>query len=454
MKHQFLSLLVLTFALAGCKQAEVSNNELLGPVSQVRHVAWSKNTNIYEVNVRQYTPEGTFNAFKAHLPRLKEMGVDILWLMPVNPIGVKNRKGSLGSYYAVKSYVEVNPEFGNLEDFKNLVKEAHKLGMHIIIDWVANHTAWDHPWVIEHPNWYDKDSTGQIYSPFGWSDVVKLDYENQDLRKAMIESLSFWINEADIDGFRCDVAGEVPTDFWDEARTSLDRIKPVFMLAESEKPELLINAFDMDYAWKLLSIDNKIAKGKANAIDLENYFAHLDSTFPVGAYKMNFITNHDENSWNGTAQTNYGEGLKTFAVFTATIPGMPLIYSGQEADYNHALLFFEKDPIVWGNYRMAGFYKTLLALKHRNPALWNGLDGGSFRRLHSSNDTAVFAFIRENGKKKVFVMMNFTGKPQQITLSCKGFYGKYTDVFSGSEMKLPKKLDRELKPWEYLVFEK
>jgi glycosidase len=432
----------------------VINNKLLGPVSQVRHVAWTKNTNIYEVNVRQYTPEGTFNAFKMHLPRLKEMGVDILWLMPINPIGEKNRKGSLGSYYSVKNYVEVNPEFGNLEDFKNLVKEAHNLGMYVIIDWVANHTAWDNPWITEHPDWYDKDSAGRIYSPFGWSDVAKLDYEKQDLRKAMIESLSFWIRETDIDGFRCDVAGEVPTDFWDSARKSLDQIKPVFMLAEAEKNGLLINAFDMEYAWKLLSIDNKIAKGKMNSNDLEKYFAHLDSTFPIGAFKMNFITNHDENSWNGTAQKNYDEGLKAFAVLTATIPGMPLIYSGQEADYNHALLFFEKDPIVWGDYPIAGFYKTLLALKHRNPALWNGHEGGTFRRVHSTNDTAVFAFIREKQGKKVFVMLNFTDQAQQIKLSCTGFSGKYTDVFSGSEMKLPKKFERELKPWEYLVLEK
>jgi len=320
---------------------------------------------------------------------------------------------------------------------------------------VANHTAWDHAWITDHPDWYAKDSSGQQpYAPFGWEDVAQLDYKNKDLRNAMTESLAFWVKETDIDGFRCDVASMVPTDFWDSSRRVLDQIKPVFMLAEAEKDSLLLNAFDMDYGWSLLSINNKIAKGKANANTLGQYFAKLDTTLPVGAIKMNFTTNHDENSWNGTVQDIYGEGTKTFAVLTATIPGMPMIYSGQEADYNHALLFFEKDPIVWGDYPMAGFYKTLLTLKHDNAALWNGLEGGTFRRIPSLADTAVFAFLREKDDKKVFVVLNLTGQIQQIKLACDGFDGDYNDVFEGGQMNLPKELERELKPWEYLVYEK
>ncbi len=456
MKNLFLVLMLSAFILTGCNcPVPPAKTESKAPVSQVKRVAWSKNANIYEVNVRQYTQEGTFNAFKAHLPSLKEMGVDILWLMPVNPIGEKNRKGSLGSYYSVRNYVAINPEFGNMEDFKNLVNEAHSLGMYLIIDWVANHTAWDHAWITDHPDWYAKDSSGQQpYAPFGWEDVAQLDYSNRDLRNAMTESLAFWVKEADIDGFRCDVASMVPTDFWDSSRRVLDQIKPVFMLAEAEKDSLLLNAFDMDYGWTMLSINNKIAKGKANANTLGQYFAKLDTTLPVGAIKMNFTTNHDENSWNGTVQDIYGEGTKTFAVLTATIPGMPLIYSGQEADYNHALLFFEKDPIVWGDYPMAGFYKTLLTLKHDNAALWNGLDGGTFRRIPSLADTAVFAFLREKDDKKVFVVLNLTDQIQQIKLACDGFDGDYNDVFEGGQMNLPKELERELKPWEYLVYEK
>jgi len=456
MKNLFLVMMLSAFILAGCNcPVPPAKTESKAPVSKVKHVPWAKNANIYEVNVRQYMLEGTFNAFKAHLPRLKEMGVDILWLMPVNPIGEKNRKGSLGSYYSVKNYVGINPEFGNMEDFKNLVKEAHSLGMYLIIDWVANHTAWDHAWITDHPDWYAKDSSGQQpYAPFGWEDVAQLDYKNKDLRNAMTESLAFWVKEADIDGFRCDVASMVPTDFWDSSRRVLDQIKPVFMLAEAEKDSLLLNAFDMDYGWTMLSINNKIAKGKANANTLGQYFAKLDTTLPVGAIKMNFTTNHDENSWNGTVQDIYGEGTKTFAVLTATIPGMPLIYSGQEADYNHALLFFEKDPIVWGDYPMAGFFKTLLTLKHDNAALWNGLEGGTFRRIPSLADTAVFAFLREKDDKKVFVVLNLTGQIQKIKLDCDGFDGDYNDVFEGGQMNLPKEFARDLKPWEYLVYEK
>ena len=456
MKNLFLVLMLSAFILAGCNcPVPPAKTESKAPVSQVKRVAWSKNANIYEVNVRQYTQEGTFNAFKAHLPRLKEMGVDILWLMPVNPIGEKNRKGSLGSYYSVRNYVAINPEFGNMEDFKNLVKEAHSLGMYLIIDWVANHTAWDHAWITDHPDWYAKDSSGQQpYAPFGWEDVAQLDYSNRDLRNAMTESLAFWVKEADIDGFRCDVASMVPTDFWDSSRRVLDQIKPVFMLAEAEKDSLLLNAFDMDYGWSLLSINNKIAKGKANLSALDGYFAKLDTTLPVGAIKMNFTTNHDENSWNGTVQDIYKDGRKTFAVLTATIPGMPMIYSGQEADYNHALLFFEKDPIVWNDFPMAGFYKTLLSLKHDNAALWNGLEGGTSRRIPSLADTAVFAFLREKDDKKVFVVLNLTGQIQQIKLACDGFAGQYSDVFGGGTMNLPKEFARDLKPWEYLVYEK
>jgi len=456
MKNLFLVLMLSAFILTGCNcPVPPAKTESKAPVSQVKRVAWSKNANIYEVNVRQYTQEGTFNAFKAHLPRLKEMGVDILWLMPVNPIGEKNRKGSLGSYYSVRNYVAINPEFGNMEDFKNLVNEAHSLGMYLIIDWVANHTAWDHAWITDHPDWYAKDSSGQQpYAPFGWEDVAQLDYENKDLRNAMTESLAFWVKEADIDGFRCDVASMVPTDFWDSSRRVLDQIKPVFMLAEAEKDSLLLNAFDMDYGWSLLSINNKIAKGKANLSALDGYFAKLDTTLPVGAIKMNFTTNHDENSWNGTVQDIYKDGRKTFAVLTATIPGMPMIYSGQEADYNHALLFFEKDPIVWGDYPMAGFFKTLLTLKHDNAALWNGLEGGTFRRIPSLADTAVFAFLREKDDKKVFVVLNLTGQIQKIKLDCDGFDGDYNDVFEGGQMNLPKEFARDLKPWEYLVYEK
>ena len=255
---------------------------------------------IYEANVRQFTPEGTFKAFEEHLPRLKELGVDILWLMPIHPIGVENRKGGLGSYYSIKDYRGVNPEFGDLDDFKSLVNKAHELGMYVILDWVANHTAWDHAWVTEHPEYYTKNLDGTMKSPFDWTDVVELDFKNQEMQDAMLADMMYWVEENGIDGFRCDVAGEVPVEFWNTARAELDKVKPVFMLAEAEQPNHHVNAFDMSYAWELHHIMNEIAKGNKNAKAINTYFAKHDTLYPTDAYRLYFITNHDENSWNGT----------------------------------------------------------------------------------------------------------------------------------------------------------
>lgn len=275
-----LSLLILSFS---CQNKDKKNTV---DTEGVTHTEWSKNAIIYEVNVRQFTPEGTFIEFEKHLPRLKEMGVDILWLMPINPIGKKNRKGSLGSYYSVKDYKAVNPEFGNMDDLKNLVKKAHDLGMYVILDWVANHTAWDNKMIVDHPEWYTKDSAGNFVSPFDWTDVVDLNYENKALRDYMTGALKFWVEEADIDGYRCDVAGMVPVEFWDRARAELDKIKTVFMLAEAEEVKHHKNAFDMSYAWEFHHIMNEIAKGNKNANDAAEYFIKNDSVYPEDAYRM------------------------------------------------------------------------------------------------------------------------------------------------------------------------
>lgn len=454
MKHFFFFIALFTIILAGCRNQSNQSQEETGgqPSETIVRTSWSKNANIYEVNIRQYTQEGTFEAFRQHLPRLKSMGVDILWLMPINPIGEKNRKGTLGSYYSIKNYKDVNPEFGTLEDFTILVNEIHELGMYVIIDWVANHTAWDHPWTVEHPDWYVKDSTGNLLSPFDWTDVVKLDYNNRYMRNAMMESLEFWLEETDIDGYRCDVAGEVPTDFWDTARITLETIKPVFMLAEAEKPELLKRAFDMDYGWDLLHICNKISKKEANANRLAEYFAKLDTTMPAGAFKMNFITNHDENSWNGTEYKRHGAAVETFAVLVSTIPGMPLLYSGQEEGDDHALQFFEKDPIQWGDYKYEKFYQSLLNLKKENKALWNGEVGGSFKRIATDNNESVFAFFREKEGKSVFVILNLSPDSLAVNFQGDAFAGEYTGLFSGSKTSFGKDLKMNLKPWEYQVW--
>lgn len=462
MKIKKYSFWVLALALAayGCnsqnskdattESADSTANPQL--VSHVDHPDWSKNANIYEVNLRQYTSEGTIEAFVEHLPRLQEMGVDILWLMPVYPIGEKNRKGALGSYYAVRDYHAINPEFGTMEDFKAMVKRAHELGMKVILDWVANHTAWDHAWVDAYPEFYDIDSTGSMYAPFGWEDVVQLDYANDALRDTMIGELKFWVREADIDGYRCDVAGMVPTDFWDRARGALDQIKPVFMLAEAEETELLVDAFDMDYGWHLHHLSNLIARGDTSAAVIPEYFDRLDETQPQGAYKMNFTTNHDENSWNGTVHERYGEGFKTFAVLMATVPGMPLVYSGQEAGLDKRLEFFTKDPINWKNYPLKDFYKTLLDLKHRNQALWNGNFGGEYVPIETDNE-AVVAFTRTKNNQSVLVILNLSAEPHDVTLQGSTYAGDYNDVFGEKKITMRHNHQLRLEAWEYRVFD-
>ncbi|MCU0371179.1 MAG: alpha-amylase family glycosyl hydrolase, partial [Bacteroidales bacterium] len=400
------------------------------------------------------TPEGTFNAFLEHIPRLKKMGVDIIWLMPIHPVGEKNRKGSLGSYYSVKDYKGVNPEFGTLDDFKKLVSTAHQEGMKVIIDWVANHSSWDNPWITEHPEWYTRDSLGKMVSPFDWSDVADLNYDNNDLRAAMTDALSYWITETDIDGYRCDVAGMVPVDFWNNTRAELDKIKPVFMLAEAEEPQHHIHAFDMSYAWELHHILNSIAKGEKNANALETYYIKQDTLFPADAYRMAFTSNHDENSWNGTEFERMGASSLTMAVLTATLPGMPLIYSGQESAFNQRLRFFDKDTIEWKDYRLEPFYTKLFTLKHAYQPLWNGSWGGALSRVSTSADTSVFAFTREKEGDRIFVMANLTGEVKECKLKGEDFSGKYKEWFSEEEVMFRKGDMVRLKPWEYKVYVK
>jgi glycosidase len=390
---------------------------------QMKHVAWSRSANIYEVNIRQYAEEGTFNAFAADLPRLRKMGVDILWIMPVQPIGEKNRKGTLGSYYAVRDYTAVNPEFGTLDDFRRLVKQAHALGMHVILDWVANHTAFDNPWTTQHKDWYLHDEKGDIYpvtytdgaEPEYWTDVTGLDWKQQGLWKGMTEAMAYWVREADIDGFRCDVAAKVPTPFWNQARAALDKIKPVFMLAEADKPELHEHAFDMTYGWDTKDLFKEIAKGKADAKTLRDFLANPPKAFPRDAYRMRFTSNHDENSWHGSDDELYGPAFKAMAVLAATLPGMPLVYGGQESKLDKRIQFFEKDPVQWKDYAYAPFYTGLLKLKHDNPALWNGQYGGTLEVLDTGNDK-VFAFKRKLGANMVAVAVNVSGDKQAYAL--------------------------------------
>ncbi|MDE5419422.1 alpha-amylase [Labilibaculum sp. DW002] len=450
-----LGMAVLAGMLAGC-QNKPAAKAVAEEMKTEKPLEWSRNANIYEVNIRQYTPEGTLNAFAKHMPRLKEMGVDILWLMPVYPISEKNRKGSMGSYYAVADYQAVNPEFGTMDDLKSLVKQAHDMGMKVILDWVANHTGWDNIIMKDHKDWYTQNEKGEIVIPEGtdWSDTADLNYENQEMRKYMIESLKFWLTNADVDGFRCDVAGMVPTDFWEAARKELDAVKPVFMLAEDGGHELLENAFDMGYGWDFHHIMNDVVKGKKTANDMEAFFTKIDTVFPADSYLMNFITNHDENSWNGTIEERMGEGGKAFAVLTFTMPGMPLIYSGQEAGMNKRLKFFEKDEIDWSNETLAPFYKQLLSLKSSNKALQNGIKGGKIVRIPSDKNEAVYAFTREAEGNKVIVILNLGKEPVKATLEMDANAGNYACYKDGNKHDLAAKLAVDMKAWEYRVYVK
>jgi glycosidase len=419
---------------------------------KMRHVEWSRNANIYEVNIRQYTPEGTINAFRKHLPRLKEMGVKLLWLMPIQPIGEKNRKGTLGSYYSVKDYKAVNPEFGTMEDFKALVKEVHDMGMHIIIDWVANHSAWDNVWTEEHPDFYEKKEDGSFNSPFDWTDVIAFDYNNPAMRDSMCQALEFWVKEADIDGYRCDVAGMVPTDFWNEARTRLDKIKPVFMLAEDEDNVSLVEyAFDMNYTWEMLHLMNDIAKGKKGTDKIWENLAWSEKTFPKDTYRMYFTTNHDENSWNGTTKERLGDGIKAFTVLTYVVPGMPLIYSGQEAGNDKRLRFFDKDTIDWSQLPLEDFFTKLNNLKSENVALWNGIAGGEIININKSDDHKIFACERRKDNDRVVAIINLSPGPQEFTFEDDANTGEFKDLFSGKSVSIEKGQKFLLEPWDYIV---
>ncbi len=432
--------LVLALVITSCKPSKMETEVTTVPSFPER----AKDMNIYEVNIRQYTPEGTFNAFSAHLPRLKEMGVDILWLMPVQPIGVKNRKGGLGSYYSIQDYAATNPEFGTLEDFKAMVNKAHELGMLVILDWVANHTSFDHAWT-EKPGYHTVNEAGEIIPPNpDWTDVADLNYDNMDMQNAMIADMRFWIKNADIDGFRCDVAGEVPLEFWNRTLDSLKLDKDVFMLAEWDEPKMH-SAFHMTYAWGFHHVMNETAKGNRNADSVATFIQKDIAKYPKEAFRMNFITNHDENSWNGTEFERFGEGHQAYAVLTFTSYGMPLIYSGQEAGLNRRLAFFEKDSIDWSDVKYKDFYTSLIALKKNNPALHNGEYGGVPQFLSTGNPN-VLAYTRSKDGNQVTVVINLSKEAQFVQLSAE--VASFEDYFTKKPINLA---EGTLEPFQYYI---
>ena len=375
--------------------------------------------------------------------------------MPINPIGKLNRKGPLGSYYSISDYNKVNPEFGTLDDFKSLVNEAHKLGMKVIVDWVANHTSWDNVWTKTHPEFYKRDKDGNFKPPVDdWTDVIGLNFNNPKLWIAMENSMEYWIKECDIDGYRCDVAGMVQMPFWNFVRKELDKIKPVFMLAEAEGTQFHKHAFDMTYAWEFHNITKEIYAGKQTVKDLDNYLKKENSNYNPDAYRMAFTSNHDENSWKGSVFDRYGKAAKTFAVLCGVVKGMPLIYSGQEAGMNKSLRFFDKDTIEWKKSDFREIYTKLTDLKLKNKALWNGTAGGEMNRLNTNDDSNIFAFEREKDGNKVIAVFNLSENEENININSEYLAGEYYNLFSGKKIKLKEDNSFKLKPWGYLVFYK
>ncbi|WP_029033480.1 alpha-amylase family glycosyl hydrolase [Salinimicrobium terrae] len=471
-----ISILLLGFlTLASCKNepeetvAVVEEEQVIEPVTNDA----LESAVIYEANIRQYSPEGTFDAFTEDISQLKDLGVKVIWIMPIHPISEARRKATndlsiediedpeerkkyLGSYYAIADYTGINPEFGTKEDLDELVETAHENGMYVILDWVANHTGWDHPWLEEHPEFYTQNEQGEPVDPlnpatgesWGWTDVADLNYDNKELWDVMTAEMKYWIEEHDIDGFRADVAGEVPTEFWEQAVPQLQEIKPVFMLAESEDKDLFYNAFDMGYNWEGHHIKNQIAQGEATVEAWDEYMKKIDTTYQGDDYLMNFVTNHDENSWSGTVRERMGDAAEAMVALTYSIPGVPLIYSGQEYDMDKRLRFFEKDTIPKTKGVMWPLLERLGELKTTSPALHGAKEAASYNRLETSADKQVLAFERTKEGEKVVYVANLSDQPVEFNLNLddnlQPFVGK-------QDFKIEQNQQYSFGPWEYVI---
>ncbi len=418
------------------------------PYVKLQHPAWTRDAVIYQINTRQFTPQGTFRAAAGHLDRLQDLGVDILWLMPIHPIGKKNRKGVLGSPYAVQDYYGVNPEFGSLGDLKFFLDGAHRRGMKVILDWVANHTAWDHVLVSEHPEWYSRDWQGNFRpTPWlDWEDIIELDYSHQGLRRYMTAAMKYWVEEGGVDGFRCDVAGFVPTDFWAAVRRELEKVKPIFLLAEWESRDLHAEAFDASYAWTWYDALQRITSGQAGLAELYSYYAWNSKAYPADALRMTFVSNHDKNAWEGTQFQQFGDGLEAAIVLSVVGEGIPLIYNGQEAGNPRRLAFFERDPIAWREHPIGALYRRLINIKKAHSALWNGGWGARMIPVKTSQPDQVFSFVRQDARGKVFCLLNFSSQEKEVVLLDGPFEGEYRDAFSGEKLLLAEQSRWKLSP--------
>ena len=474
MKKLLLSALLLS-TLISCKKESPENSASTAQIAAFQP-EMEENSVIYEVNIRQYSPEGTFNAFTKDIPQLKELGIKILWVMPIFPISETKRKATggddskfasempkeeqskyLGSYYAVSDFKKVNPEFGTLEDFRNLVKTAHDNGIYVILDWVPNHTGWDHVWIKQHPEFYTHNEKGEIIDPinpetgksWGWTDVADLNYDNKGLREAMTSDMMHWIKNENIDGFRCDVAGNVPTDFWQQTIPKLRKEKNVFLLAEAWQPELLkSNLFDMYYGWETHHIMNRIAKGENTVSNWDKNIIENTKKYEANDIAMNFVDNHDENSWNGTMKSRLGNAEEAMTALSYLTPGMPLVYSGDEYGLDKSLKFFEKDSIPKTKGKQWEWRVKLGKLKNENSALNGGKNPASYTRISTSDDAKILAFTRAKENNKVIYLGNLSKDTATFSVA---FDGNYTDYMSGEKVSFSKNQKLTFKPWVYKI---
>ncbi len=467
-----LTVLLAILTIFACKEekkqteetAVVEEKAVLKPIS----ASDLETAVIYEANIRQYSPEGTFEEFTKDIPQLKQLGVKVIWLMPVFPISETKRKATggedskfasdfpeaeqgkyLGSYYAVSDFTKINPEFGTIEDFRSLVNTAHENGIYVILDWVPNHTGWDHTWLKTNPEYYTQNDKGEVVHPVDtdWTDVADLNYDNQEMRKEMIADMSYWLTKEGVDGLRCDVAGSVPADFWEQAIPELRAQKDIFMLAEAWEPELMKDGlFDMAYGWDRHHAMNHMAQGEKDATDFTNALqADLDR-YEADDMLMNFVTNHDENSWNGTIKERMGDAAETMTALSYVTPGMPLIYSGQEYDLDHRLLFFEKDSFPHTKGKMWPVLEKLGKLKSTSSALNGGKDAASYEKIEVANKN-ILAFKRSKNGSTILYVANVSNEALKASVPQKG---KYIDYMSNTAFELDGNAIT-LGPWEYKI---
>ena len=421
---------------------------------------WSYSAVLYELNVRQFTPEGTFAAARERLPFLRSVGIDAIWLMPIYPIGQQGRKGSLGSYYSIRDYKGINEEFGTAGDFREFIAAAHSLGMRVLLDWVANHTARDARWLEEKPyDWYEREADGTAKVPWDWTDTAKLNYSNHDVWLGQIDAMRYWVEEFNVDGFRCDMAMLVPIEFWQEASNELHRIKSdIFMLAEAEEDNLFDRAFNMSYQWNIHHIMCDIAKGARRVWDMRNAIHSERAKYPREAMRMSFTSNHDENSWSGSEQSRFGAALDVMTVMTFLMPStMPLIYTGQEVGYNHSFEFFERDAIPVEAYvenRTTELYRRLTSLKHKERALAAGERGGEMIEIENNAKDCMMTFVREVDGSRVVAIVNLSPYTIHADFRTGIYAGKYYDALSGERVVLDDHVERDIAPWQYQILVK